>query len=271
MARLPERRLPLRYPYERIIEQLMLTAILVEDMNDALALLKRDIGAYHPEIEIIDTAQSVVEAAKVLRKQEPDLLFLDIMLGDGTGFDILEIFPNLKSKIIFVTASDEFALRAFKFAAIDYVLKPYSQEDLGAAIARAKEQLRPNGERLRILKDTLSAPQQKPDKISLHTLDKIIIVSLDDIVRCESDSNNTIFHLQDTRKIFVTKTLKYFSDMLQGYGFLRIHQSHLVNLQCISAFIKTDGGYLMLKNGENVPVSVRKKAAVIEILDTMHR
>ena len=249
----------------------MLTAIIIEDMADALALLKKDIETRHPEIEITATAQSVVEAAKVLRKNQPDILFLDIMLGDGTGFDILEIFPDLKSKIIFVTASDEFAIRAFKFAAIDYVLKPYSHEDLGLAINRAKEQIQPSEERLRILKDTISAPEQKPDKISLHTLDKIIIVSLDDIIRCESDSNNTIFHLQDKRKIFVTKTLKYFSDMLQNYDFVRIHQSHLVNLQYISAYIKTDGGYLMLKNGENVPVSVRKKTEIIEILDKMHR
>lgn len=249
----------------------MLTAIIVEDMPDALQLLQRDIHANHKDIEIMGTAQSVVEAAKLLRKNHPDILFLDIMLGDGTGFDILEIVPDLKSKIIFVTASDEFAIRAFRFAAIDYVLKPYSHEDLALAIQRAKEQLQPNKERLDILKDTLAAPERKPDKISLHTLDKIIIVSLDDIVRCESDSNNTMFHLKDKRKIFVTKTLKYFSDMLKGYEFLRIHQSHLVNLQYISEYIKTDGGYLMLKNGENVPVSVRKKVEVMEILDGMHR
>lgn len=249
----------------------MLTAIIVEDMPDALQLLQRDIEANHTDIQIIGTAQSVVEAAKLLRKNQPDILFLDIMLGDGTGFDILEIVPDLKSKIIFVTASDEFAIRAFKFAAIDYVLKPYSHEDLALAINRAKEQLRPDRERLDILKDTLAAPERKPDKISLHTLDKIIIVNLDAIVRCESDSNNTIFHLKDKRRIFVTKTLKYFSDMLKGYEFLRIHQSHLVNLQYISEYIKTDGGYLMLKNGENVPVSVRKKAEIIEILDRMHR
>jgi two-component system LytT family response regulator len=249
----------------------MLTAIIVEDMPDALQLLQRDIHANHQDIEIMDTAQSVVEAAKLLRKNQPDILFLDIMLGDGTGFDILEIVPDLTSKIIFVTASDEFAIRAFKFAAIDYVLKPYSQEDLALAIQRAKEQLKPNKERLDILKDTLAAPERKPDKISLHTLDKIIIVGLNDIVRCESDSNNTMFHLKDKRKIFVTKTLKYFSVMLKGYEFLRIHQSHLVNLQYISEYIKTDGGYLMLKNGENVPVSVRKKVEVMEILDGMHR
>jgi two-component system LytT family response regulator len=249
----------------------MLSAIIIEDMPDALQLLQASLKKNHTDIEVVATAQSVVEAAKILRKTEPDILFLDIMLGDGTGFDILEIFPNLKSKIIFVTASDEYAIRAFKFAAIDYVLKPYSNEDLSLAINRAKQQIKPSEERLSILKDTITAPESQPDKISLHTLDKIIIVSLVDIIRCESDSNNTIFYINNDKKIFVTKTLKYFSDMLSGYQFLRVHQSHLVNINYISAFIKTDGGYLMLKNKQSVPVSVRKKSEVIEMLDRMHR
>ena len=249
----------------------MLTAIIVEDLMDAMLLLKSDIEQKHPEIEIIDTAKSVVEAAKAIRNTEPDILFLDIMLGDGTGFDVLEIFPELKSKIIFVTASDEYAIKAFKFAAIDYVLKPYSQEELSQAIEKAKLQIQPNKERLNILKQTLNSPEKAPDKISLHTLDKIIIVNLVDIVRCESDSNNTMFHLSDGKKIFVTKTLKYFADLLKPHSFLRVHQSHLVNLQCISAFIKTDGGYLMLKNGKSVPVSVRKKSEVIQVLDQIHK
>jgi len=248
-----------------------LTAIIVEDLPDALELLKGDLETNHPEVEITDTAQSVVEAAKVLRKTQPDILFLDIMLGDGTGFDLLEIFPDLKSKIIFVTASDEFAIKAFKFAAIDYVLKPYSNEELAQAITRAKAQIQPDSERLSILKDTLSAPEKKPDRISLHTLDKIIIVNLEDIIRCQSDSNNTMFYLNNGKKVFVTKTLKYFADLLKPYEFIRVHQSHLVNMPYISEYIKTDGGYLMLKNGDSVPVSFRKKSEVIEIIDQMHR
>ena len=106
------------------------TAILVDDMPQALEMLIQDISNNHPMIKIIGTANSVVSAAKILQKKQPDILFLDIMLGDGTGFDLLEIIPNLKSKIIFVTASDEYAIRAFKFAAIDYILKPYSDEEL---------------------------------------------------------------------------------------------------------------------------------------------
>ena len=249
----------------------MLTALLVDDMPDALTVLRQDIASHHPEITIIGEAGSVVEAAKLLRKVEPDILFLDIMLGDGSGFDVLEIFPDIRSKIIFVTASDQFAIRAFKFAAIDYVLKPYSPEELTQAIEKAKHQIHPDKDRLDILKHTLNTPHQKPQKISLHTLDKIMIVNLNDIMRCESDSNNTLFYLENGEKIFVTRTLKSFSDMLKDLQFLRVHQRHLVNLHYIKAFIKTDGGYLLLKNGDNVPVSVRKRPEVMEVLGSIHK
>lgn len=245
------------------------TAILVDDLPAALTLLENDIQTKHPSISIIGKASSVVEAAKLLRKEQPDILFLDIMLGDGTGFDILEIIPDLRSKIIFVTASDEFAIRAFKFAAIDYVLKPYSDEDLKTAIDKAKKQIQPDRKQLDVLKDSITTPNQKPKKISLHTLDKIVVVDLEDIVRCQSDNNYTQFFFQDGSKILVTKTLKYFSDMLKNYQFLRVHQSHLVNLKFVKAFIKSDGGYLILKDKNTVPVSVRKRSEVIEALNTI--
>ncbi len=243
------------------------TAFIVEDMPNALKVLQDELAQNHADIQVLDTATSVVEAAKKLRSIQPDILFLDIMLSDGTGFDVLEIAGDLKSKIIFVTASDEFALRAFKFAAIDYVLKPYSSDELSAAIEKAKDQLQPNAERLAILKETMSAPESKPKRISLHTLEKIIVVDLDDILRCEADSNNTLFVLKSGKKIFVTKTLKYFADLLTQYQFVRVHQSHMVNFDYITEFIKSDGGYLMLRNGENVPVSVRKRSEVLERLD----
>ncbi len=247
-----------------------LTAILVDDMPSALQLLQSDIESKHADIKIIGTAKSVVEAAKLLRNTTPDILFLDIMLGDGTGFDLLEIVPDLKSKIIFVTASDEYAIKAFKFAAIDYILKPYSDEELAIAIDKVKHQLHPDKEQFKILKNAISHPTKKPQKISLHTLEKISVVDLDEIIRCESDSNNTQFFLADGRKIFVTKTLKYFADILKEYQFVRVHQSHLVNLQYVKEFIKSDGGYIILKNGTNVPVSVRKRAEVIEIISSIY-
>lgn len=245
------------------------TAILVDDMPQALEMLQSDISNQHPSIQIIGTASSVVEAAKLLRKQQPDILFLDIMLGDGTGFDILEIIPDLQSKIIFVTASDEYAIKAFKFAAIDYVLKPYADEELANAIDKAIKSIQPHKEQLDVLQHAVNNPNNQPQKISLHTLDKIIVVSLDEIIRCKSDNNYTTFYFENGNKIMVTKTLKYFADLLKESHFLRVHQSHLVNTMFIKEYIKSDGGYLVLKNKSTVPVSVRKRSEVFEALNKL--
>jgi two-component system LytT family response regulator len=246
-----------------------LTAILIDDMPTALEMLTNDLQLYFPEIEIIGTAKSVVEGAKLLQTHKPDILFLDIMLGDGTGFDILEIVPNLSSKIVFVTASDEYAIKAFRFAAIDYVLKPYSKNDLDTAITKAKSQIIPHKEQLKVLKDTVTNPAQRPKKISLNTLDKIIVVGLNEIIRCKSDNNYTEFHFNNGHKLLVTKTLKYYADILKEYHFLRVHQSHLINTQYIKEYIKSDGGYLILKDNSNIPVSVRKRHEVFEALKTI--
>jgi two-component system LytT family response regulator len=242
-------------------------AIIIEDMPAALQALRAEIKTHCPDIEIIGTADSVVSGAKLLRQTKPDLVFLDILLGDGTGFDLLEIFPNLQSGIIFVTASDEHAVRAFRFAAIDYLLKPVEPEQLKAAVARAKTQANQDkSNRLELLRETIRQPNTLPERITLHTLEKIHIVRISEIVRCESDGNNTRFILADGSKAFVTRTLKHFERMLTDHHFLRIHQSHLVNFRCIKEFIKKDGGYLLLTNGEQVPVASRKRAEVIERL-----
>lgn len=244
-----------------------LTSFVVDDIPEALELLSNDIEKNHPEIEIIGVASSVVEASKKLHKVNPDILFLDIMLGDGTGFDILEIVPKLTSKVIFVTASDEYAIKAFKFAAIDYILKPYSLEELASAIDKAKIQIQPKKEQLNVLKQIVTQPTMKPKRLSLHTSEKIIVINIEDIIRCKSDNNYTTFYLNDKSKVLVSKTLKYYSDILKEVNFLRVHQSHLVNKAYIKEFIKSDGGYLVLNDSSNIPVSVRKKAEIITALN----
>tara|TARA_B110000046_G_C13022385_1_gene411907 strand:+ start:4912 stop:5667 length:756 start_codon:yes stop_codon:yes gene_type:complete len=244
-----------------------ITSIIVDDIPEALNMLSNDIEKNHPEIEIIGKATSVIEAAKLLQTKHPDILFIDIMLGDGTAFDILEIVPNLQSKIIFITASDEYAIKAFKFAAIDYILKPYSNEDLANSIKKAKVYIQPNKEQLSVLQESISNPNRLSQKISLHTSEKIIIVQLSEIIRCKSDNNYTTFHLENGQKILVSKTLKYYADMLKEHAFLRVHQSHLINTKYIKEFIKSDGGYLILKDKSNIPVSIRKRNEVIEALN----
>ncbi len=244
-------------------------AVIVEDMPDARTLLKKDLIRIFPEMEIIGEAESVISAAKMLNTLKPDLVFLDIMLGDGTGFDLLQILPEKKFKLIFVTASDEYAIRAFKYAAVDYLLKPINSDELKIAVERAVEQISHSDESINLLNETISKPDELPKRISLHTLEKIIVVEIKDIIHCQAEANNTIFYLKDRPKVFVTKTLKNFDKILKPHGFLRVHQSHLVNTNYIHAFLKKDGGYLKMVNDDEVPVSVRKKSEVMELLDNL--
>jgi len=242
-------------------------AILIDDMPQALQVLRSDIVDVAPDMDIIGTADSVVSGVKLLMKEQPDLLFLDIQLGDGTGFDILEILPEINFKIIFTTASDEYALRAFRFAAVDYLLKPIDLEELKSAIERAKNQLETTSERLDVLKDTFRKPDELPTRMCLHTQDKIEVVDIQHVVRCESSDNYTIFYFENGKKLMVTRTLKTFEKQLEKHQFFRSHQSHLVNLQYLQSFVRTEGGYLLLKNGDQVPVSVRKRTELMGILE----
>jgi two-component system, LytTR family, response regulator len=244
-----------------------LTAVIIEDMPQAIAVLSADLAELCPDVEIIGTAHSVVSAAKLLNNTRPDIIFLDILLGDGTGFDLLEIFPRLDARIIFVTASDEFALRAFRYAAVDYLLKPIDRQQLSEAVERARNRPRPGArESMSVLREAIAKPESLPTRLSLHTQERIFVVDIDHIVRCEADSNNTRFVLASGEKIYVTKTLKYYEQLLDRQDFIRVHQSHLVNFRYIRGFEKKDGGALLLKNGDQLPVSVRKRAEVMEML-----
>ncbi|HMQ60836.1 MAG TPA: LytTR family DNA-binding domain-containing protein [Flavilitoribacter sp.] len=244
-----------------------MTALIVEDMPQAAQVLQKDLETHCPEVEVIGTAHSIVAAAKLLNQTDPDLIFLDILLGDGTGFDLLEILPNLRARIIFVTASDEFAIRAFRYAAVDYLLKPIEPAQLAEAVRRAKIQLPGADESIHLLKETIRRPEALPNRISLASQERILVVEIEEIIRCEADGNNTRFVLSSGEKVFVTKTLKQYEQLLEQHGFLRVHQSHLVNTRYIHEFVKRDGGYIRMKNGDIAPVSVRKKAEIMTFFE----
>lgn len=241
-----------------------LTCILIDDMELARASLK-SLLANIPNIEIVGEADSVVSGAKLLRKSDADILFLDIHLGDGEGFDILEIVPDSQVKVIFTTASDEHAIKAFRFAAIDYLLKPIDTEELASAIEKVSNTPIQVAEQIDLLKSGIKSGQGS-GKLALHTSDQILIVDITDIIRMEASGNYTQFFFVDKSKLLITKTLKEYDKTLSSEGFLRTHQSHLVNPSFIKAYVKTEGGYIEMKDGSIIPVSVRKKAAIVEAL-----
>ena len=226
-------------------------------------MLESDLQTHCPEIIIVGKAGSVVSGAKLVRQLKPDVVFLDIELEDGTGFDLLEILPEIDFKIIFVTASDQHAIKAFRFSAIDYLLKPINISDLKEAVHKIG--VDDTKEKVEVLLDHWS-DKSDSTRIALHSSEEIKIVYLQKIIRCESDNNYTYFHFDDQNKFLVTRTLKSFDQLLRYKGFIRVHQSHLVNVDHIKSYIKTEGGYLLMSDRSRVPVAVRKKAEVMELL-----
>lgn len=247
----------------------MIKAILIDDIEQARMTFKKDLEVYAPDVEVIAEASGVVEGAKLLKKIQPDILFLDIQMQDGSGFDLLDILPTIPFKIIFITASDAHAIKAFRYAAIDYLLKPVDPDELMLALEKFRQPFVNENEKYRLLNDSLKNSSKPNEKLALHAQDKIHIVDIVEILRCESSVNYTEFHFKDGRRIVVSKTLKDFEDILSDQGFYRVHQSHLVNTKWIKEFVKTEGGHLIMVDGKMVPVSSRKRPDVVRMLDEL--
>ena len=238
--------------------------VIIDDENKGRAALKALINLLDPSVEVIGEAYSV-EAGKVLiDKEEPDLVLLDIRMGDGTGFDLLEKLHFKDFNLIFTTAHEEYALRAFRYSAIDYLTKPIDPDLLLDAIHKVKEHHKKYDLNLKL--EALVQNRNRIQKLALPSLKGIELIKKEEVIRCESANNYTVFHLRDKREIVVTKTLKEFEEMLESEGFLRIHQSHLVNLDAVVQYIKEDGGYALMEDGSKVEVSRRKKDAFLRAI-----
>jgi two-component system LytT family response regulator len=240
-------------------------AVIIDDIQDARDNIKLDVETYCPDVEIVGEADGVVSGAKLVRELKPDVLFLDIQMQDGTGFDLLEIIGTNDFKVIFTTASDEYAIRAFRMSAIDYLLKPIDPDELVEAVNKISAEKTLGKDHLEILNEGIK-DHKAITRLALNTLEKIHIIDIADIVRCESSVNYTTFYLADKTRLMVTKTLKEYDELLTPVGFIRVHQTHLVNAKLVKEFVKIDGGYLLMKDGSSVPVSTRKKQSVVEML-----
>lgn len=246
----------------------MIRAVLIDDIKNSRVTLADDLKTYCPEVRIEGEADSVRSGIELIRKVKPDIVFLDIELEDGTGFDILEKFERIDFKIIFITGLDSYGIKAIKFSAIDYLLKPVDPDDLVKAVNKFKESdvhhdLKANVD---YLLENIRGIKPKFKRIALNSADKVNMVNIDDIIRCESQSNYTLFYLRGGDQILVTKSLKEYENLLEEYSFIRVHHSHLINLNFLKEYIKTDGGYAVMTDNSNVPVSVRKRDNLLKEL-----
>ena len=246
----------------------MLKAIIIDDIDHIRQKNMAVIQQHCPNVAIIAEANSVASGVAAIKKYLPDLVFLDVEMEDGTGFDLLQQMMPVNFKVIFITAYEEFAIKAFRFSAIDFLLKPIDPEDLVQAVAKAEESL--NKEMLELQFRTLFANMQKANsfqKIVLKTAEKVYAVDVKDIIRCEANKNYTTFFLADGQKLLLSRTLKEYESMLLSMGFFRTHQSHLINMQYFDYYIKGDEGSIILKDKTAIPLSVRKKE---EFLNSLH-
>jgi two-component system LytT family response regulator len=239
-------------------------AIIVDDEEKSRQTLNGLIKRYCPEVNVIAEAASVAEAKQVLATHSPDIVFLDIRLPDGTGCDLLEQLPNRQFDVIFTTAHDEYSLKAFHYAALHYLLKPISYIQLREAIARMK----PNAggvqdERYRVMHEQL---REERKSIVLTSLDGFSVTQIDDIVRCEADSNYTRIFFGKEKPFIASRNLSYFEDLLSDAGFVRVHNKHLVNVKHVRRYHRGRGGYVEMSEGSQVEVSVRKKDEFLETL-----
>lgn len=243
-----------------------LRTLIIDDENKARETIRDMLNIYCPEVEIIGEAESVLSGINSIKKLKPDLVFLDIKMPDGTGFDLLNRLDSKPFALIFLTAFDEYAVKAFRFSAVDYLLKPLDPDELMTAIERVVESKESENKSIDALLDNLKNIKNDNKKLVLKTAESIFLVNVSDIIRCESTGNYTQFFIVNQKPVLVSKTLKEYDDILTDYSFFRVHQSHLVNLNHIVRLDKADGGTLVLSYDHSVPVSTRKKEALVKAL-----
>ncbi|NOU46025.1 MAG: response regulator [Bacteroidales bacterium] len=233
----------------------MIKTIIIDDEEKARFTLKQLLAEYATDIQIVGEAANVADGLQLIAEITPDLVFLDVQMPDGTGFDLLDKVSNISFKVIFVSAFDHFALTAFKFSAIDYLLKPVNADDLVKALTKIELSGDNQPAKIKVLLGNRSGIE----KIVLPSLDELIFVRIDEIVRCESDNNYTHFYLQNGDRILVSRTLKDYEELLESMGFFRIHKSSIINMRFLKKYKKGEGGTVTMEDGTQLEVSRRRK------------
>jgi two-component system, LytTR family, response regulator len=247
----------------------MIKTLIIEDEQKSLDMLAGIIQKNCPDLDVVGLARNVKEGVEMVEALKPDLVFLDISMPDGSGFDLLEKVAGHKFELIFATASDQYAIRAIKYSACDYLLKPIDIEELKVAVEKvvSKKKAIPNMENLQFLIQHLKRADENFQKITLPTGNAYEIVNIKDIVRCEADGSYTTFYLIDKRKLMISAGLKHYEELLPEGEFIRVHHHHLINMNHVVRFLKEDGGYAIMSDGSKIEISRRKKEAFMEKLN----
>lgn len=246
----------------------MIRAVIIDDEEPIRKATNHILHHIRPDVQVVGEGWDVKSAVETIANVKPELVFLDVELPDGTGFDVLEHLSPVEFKVVFITAYQEYAVKAFQFSAVDYIMKPVSASELASAIEKVIYLLQAEYSlKLNALINNRKTNQKHEKRIVLKSIDKMHILKLDEIVHCESDESYCNFYLVNGQKITVSKPLKEYDELLHDFDFLRVHKSHLINVDHIKRFDKAEGGYVIMTDESRIPVSYRKKDELLHILD----
>ncbi len=243
-----------------------LKALIIDDEEASRDTLKNYLGRYCPDIELMAQADSVKKGIEAIRQYHPDIVFLDVEMPYGNAFDLLEQVQDVAFETVFVTAFSNYALKALNLSASYYILKPIEIDELILAVEKIKKQKEEHKELLhtKILVENIHTENKQAQKIVLPLLDGFEVIQVKDIIRCEANDNFTDFILTGSRKVMICRTLKHYETMLEDYNFVRVHKSHLVNVQHITKYLKGKGGQLIMSDQSYVDVSPNKKELLMQ-------
>jgi two-component system LytT family response regulator len=245
----------------------MIKTIIVDDERHSCDALQMLLARCSPQPEVVAVCHSGEDGIKQINELKPQLLFLDIEMPHMNGFQMLEQLKEINFEIIFTTSYDQYAITAFKFSALDYLLKPVDREELEKAVLKVSKKISPPvSQQLEILLQKINQPAVPMQRIALPTMQGLEFVAVDSIISCTSNNNYTEFALLDKKKLLVSRTLKETEDMLAAYSFLRVHNSHMVNLNAITRYVKGEGGYLIMTDGSTIDVSRSRKEVLMQKL-----
>ncbi len=242
--------------------------IIIDDEPKARETVRDILTLGNVDFELLSEADNVQSGVKAIRQSHPDLVLLDINLPDGNGFDVLKQVNNVSFKVIFITAFEDYAIKAFEFSAIDYLLKPIDPAKLLVAVKRAGEMVSQEdiALKLNVLFANLQQKKENRKKLVLHTDQKLYVVNTDEIIYCQAEGAYTRFHLAGG-KILVSKHLKHYENLLNGFAFFRCHQSYLLNINYIDYYDKREGGFVVMKNKAQLPIAQRKRDAFYKLMN----
>jgi two-component system LytT family response regulator len=245
----------------------MINAIIVDDEPDCCESLVLLLERYCPEVKILDICYGAETALQSIKEHEPQILFLDIEMPFMNGFEMLEKLGHIHFELIFTTSYDQYAIKAIRFSALDYLLKPIDREELQKAVQKAAQRNRhPLPQQLDMLLQKLRNPAIPINKIAIPTMEGFQLLPAESVISCESQGNYTYLLLKDKRKIIASRNLKEIEELLEDYPFIRVHHSHIVNINEVEKYIKGEGGYLMMSDGSTINVSRSRKELLMKKL-----